>query len=151
MSTSTRLAIFLVVTTGAVYVVAGFFTLRQRESALRSTIQSGLQAYADTIKVALEDHYELQRDETDVGKFVSRLNKNIYLFNVVLYDDHGRTLISSNPQFNEQLSSDREFVNKALQTGETVERLRRIDGQEFFSLIMPVQMGGAGRGAFEIM
>jgi len=118
-------------------------------------MQSGLQAYAHTIKVALEDHYESQRDETkramNADKLVSRLNKNIYLFNVILYDDQGRTLTASNPKLNEQIVGDQEVVNRALRTGETIEHLRRVNGQEFISLIMPVQMGAGGRGAFEIM
>jgi two-component system, NtrC family, sensor kinase len=149
MSTSTRLALILVVIIGAVNVVAGYFTLRQREVALRNTMRSGVQAYAHTLKIALEDHDDAQQ-VTNAGQLINRLSQNIYLFSVILYDEQGHALVSSNPPLTDRMGSDPE-VSIALMTGKSIEHLRLINGQEFFSMIMPVQMGAAGRAAFEIM
>ncbi|HKX32778.1 MAG TPA: ATP-binding protein [Blastocatellia bacterium] len=143
------MALFLVVTIGAVNVVVGYFTLRQREEALRSTMRSGVQVYAQTIKIALESLYGAERG-AEAQRLIDRLGENVHLFSAALYDERGHAIVSSNPSLTDQAAADSE-IQLALTTGSPIERFHRLAGQEFFCMIMPVKMGAAGQGAFEIM
>jgi two-component system NtrC family sensor kinase len=148
MSTSTRLILILTVVVSAVVAATSYYTLRRREAALKTTMQSEVLAHAYTLRIALEDLFNADRS-MDAQNLVDRLSNNPYLFRVTLFDETGRALMYSDLNITTEQAQEPE-VMQAIRSGENVEHLHRIDKQEYFSVILPVQLGQGRRGAFEI-
>ena len=148
MSISTRLILFLTVAVSAVFAVTNYTTLRRREAALNRTMRSEVTAHAYTLQIALEELFKGGRS-ADAAHLVDRLSDNPYLFRVTLFDETGRVLMYSDLDTAGEQSTEPELL-RAMASGERVERMHVIDGQEYFSIILPVQLANGRRGAFEI-
>ncbi|PYP88433.1 MAG: hypothetical protein DMF61_07525 [Blastocatellia bacterium AA13] len=148
MTTSTRLILFLTLAVGLVIGVINYTGLRRREAALQATMRSELLAHAYTLQIALEDLFKADRSG-DASRLVDRLSENPYLFRVILFDENARVLMYSDQDSLGEQSYQPEVLS-ALSSGERVEYTHLIAGQEYLSLILPVQLGSGRRGAFEI-
>lgn len=149
MSISTRLILTLALTLSAVSVITGYYNLRRREAALQMTMQNEVRSHAYTLQTALEDHYSAGRD-ISAQQLINRLGSNPSLYSVTLFDPNGETILTSNQNLARKVTHDPE-VDRVIATGQAIEHLHRVNGEEYFSLIMPVQIGPGRRGAFELM
>lgn len=148
MSISTRLILFLTVAVSIVIAVTSYTTLRRREAALNKTMRSEVVAHAYTLQIALEDLFKGGRP-ADAAHLVDRLSDNPYLFRVTLFDETGRVLMYSDQDTAGEQATEPEVL-QAIAAGERVEHMHVIEGQEYFSIILPVQLAGGRQGAFEI-
>lgn len=149
MSISTRLILILILTLSAVSLVTGYYNLRRREAALQTTMQNEVRSHAHTLQIALEDHYSAGRD-ISAEQLINRLGGNPRLFSVTLFDHQGEPILTSNQRLAGQVSHDPE-VDRVIATGQPIEHFHRLNGEEYFALIMPMKIGTGRRGAFEIM
>lgn len=148
MSTSTRLILLLLVLVGAAMTAGGYYSLNLRREILESALHNEVRAHAVTLQLMLEDDYRAGRDR-DAQQFINRLSQNTRIYSVILYDEQGRISMLSDPLVADEIRFPPE-VQQVLKTGETAELVRRIGEREVFSIIMPVQIRKAQRGAFEI-
>lgn len=148
MSISTRLILFLTVAVLAVLGVTNYSSLRRREAGLNRTMRSEVVAHAYTLQIALEDLIKGGRT-SDAEHLVDRLSDNPYLFRVTLFDETGRVLMYSDLDTAGEQSAEPEVL-RTIATGNRLEHLDVIGGQEYFAVIMPVQLGEGRQGAFEI-
>jgi two-component system, NtrC family, sensor kinase len=148
MSTSKRLILLLTVAVSVVVAATSYYTLRRREAALKATMRSEVLAHAYTLQIALEDLFKADRP-ADAQQLVDRLSNNPYLFRVTLFDEVGRVLMYSDLNTTGEQAKEPE-VAQAIASGEKVEHLHRIGDEEYFSIVLPVQLGEGRRGAFEI-
>jgi signal transduction histidine kinase len=148
MSTSKRLILLLTVAVSIVVAATSYYTLRRREAALKATMRSEVLAHAYTLQIALEDLFAASRP-VDAQHLVDRLSDNPYLFRVTLFDETGRVLMYSDLNASGEQAQEPE-VTRAIASGEKVEHLHHIDGQEYFSVVLPVALGQGRLGAFEI-
>lgn len=148
MSITTRLIVFLTVAVSAVIAVTSYTSLRRREAALNRTMRSEVTAHAYTLQIALEELFKGGRS-ADAAYLVDRLSDNPYLFRVTLFDESGRVLMYSDQDTAGEQSTKPELL-QAMASGEKVEHMQVIEGQEYFSIILPVQLSNGRQGAFEI-
>ncbi|MCI0659998.1 MAG: ATP-binding protein [Acidobacteria bacterium] len=145
MRTGTKLIIFLTVAVGIVMLFGGYFMLRQREAILETAMRNEVRAHAATLKIALEDAYRSGRT-SDVQRLINRLSENPKVYSVTLFDETGRSVMSSNPLAADEVRNPPQ-VRQVLATVQTAE----IDSNEdLFSLIIPIRIGQSQLGAFEI-
>jgi signal transduction histidine kinase len=149
LSISTRLILALALTLSAVSAITGYFNLRRREAALQMTMRNEVRSHAYTLQIALEDHYFAGR-EISAEQLINRLGGNPRLYRVTLFDQRGEPILTSNRNPATKVTHDPE-VDRVIATGQAVEHFHRVNGEEYFSLIMPVQIGQGSRGAFEII
>jgi two-component system NtrC family sensor kinase len=148
MKTSSRLILLLTATVATVMVVSGYFNLRQREHSLVSALHDEARAYALTLQIALEtDSQSLQG--TAPKRLIDRLSGDPKVYSIILFDEAGHVTLVSDPP-NEGEVPDSSDVHRVLATGEPVERMRRMLGEQVFSVIMPMRAGERLVGAFEI-
>jgi len=148
MSISTRLILFLTVAVIAVLAVTGYSNLRRREAGLNRAMRSEVVAHAHTLQIALEELIKGGRT-ADAEHLVDRLSDNPYLFRVTLFDETGRVLMYSDLDTTGEQSTEPEVL-RTIATGNRVEHLHVAEGQEYFAIILPVQLGEGRQGAFEI-
>ena len=148
MRTSTRLILLLTVMVSAVVAVTSFVSLRQREVALDTAMRNELRAHALTLQIALEENYGDGRI-TDAQRLIDRLRENTRIYGVVLFDQQARVVMLTNPLIPEEVRNPPE-LNRVLTTGQAVESVNHVNGQDVFSVIMPIRVGTGLRGAFEI-
>ena len=148
MRTSTRLILLLTVMVSAVVAVTSFVSLRQREVALDTAMRNELRAHALTLQIALEESYGDGRI-TDAQRLIDRLRENTRIYGVVLFDQQARVVMLTNPLIPEEVRNPPE-LNRVLTTGQAVESVNHVNGQDVFSVIMPIRVGTGLRGAFEI-
>ncbi len=148
MNTSTRLIVLLTLMVGVMMAAAGYFFVQQREAKLESAMRREVRAHALTLQIALEDHYRAGRT-AEAQWLINRLSENTNIYGVVLFDEAGRVVMVSDPLVADEIRYPPE-VRQVMATGETVEMVRRINGQPVFSILMPIRVGTAPRGALEI-
>jgi signal transduction histidine kinase len=148
MKEATRLIALLAVAVGMVIAVAGGFILRQREQALETAMRNEVRAHADSLGIALEDHYRAGR-RMEAQQLIDSLSKNRRVYGVVLFDADGRVTKVSRLLAPDEIYFPAE-ARRAISMGETVEIARRIGERDFFYIIRPVQMGESRRAAVEI-
>lgn len=148
MSTSTKLILTLTLVVGAVMASAGYALVRNQETALMAHRQSEVLAHAITLQLALDEAYRAGRPESATS-LIDRLSENPKIEGVILYDERGQVAVQSKPIVTTG-SGHLEDVQRVIETGETVERLLRIDDADFLSVIMPIRLEG-GQAAFEIV
>jgi hypothetical protein len=148
MNTSARLIMLLTLMVGVVMAAGGYFFLRQREAKLEEAMRNEVRAHALTLQIALEDFYRAGR-LSDAKQMIDRLSDNPKIYGVALFDEGGRTVMVSDPLVADEISYPLE-ARRVIATGETVELLRTIGERPVFSIIMPIRVGAARRGAFEI-
>jgi two-component system NtrC family sensor kinase len=148
MSLSARLILLLTIAVGAVMVLGGYFILRQREDIHERALRSELYAHAITLRLTLEDIYRAGRIG-DAQRLIDHLSENPRIFGVILFDEEGRVAMFSNPLQAEKIVESSE-ARQVISTGNGIEIAQSRDGSEVYSVIMPVRISAARRGAFEI-
>lgn len=153
MSINTKLVLLLTLAVGAVMLVASFLALRQREAALEAALGDELRAHAVTLQIALEENYQNGRIG-EAQRLIDRLRDNTRVYGVLLFDENGNLLSSSQSQTAIEFRQPPE-LSGVLQTGETVEFVRRVENEKFLSIILPLRLSAGGaaekRGAIEIV
>jgi two-component system, NtrC family, sensor kinase len=145
MRTGTKLIIFLTVAVGTVMTLGGYYMLRQREAILETAMRNELRAHAATLKIALEDAYRSGRTG-DVQRLINRLSEDPKVYSVTLFDETGRSVMSSNPLAADVIRNPPQ-AQQVIATSRTAE----VDSnQDLVSLILPIRVGESRRGAFEI-
>jgi two-component system NtrC family sensor kinase len=152
MSLSTRLILLLTTAVGLVMVLAGFYLLRQRQEILARAWRNELNAHAVTLQLALEDSYRAGRI-SDAQRLIDHLSENPRVFSVILFDEEGRPAMLSNPLLAAEVAGRPEVrgtITGVITTGQPAELVQGRNGQEVFSVILPVRISAARRGAVEI-
>jgi two-component system NtrC family sensor kinase len=145
MRTGTKLILLLTVAVGTVMTLGGYYILRQREAILETAMRNEVRAHATTLRIALGDAYRGGRT-SDAQRLINRLSENPKVYSVTLFDESGRSVMSSNPLAADEVRNPPQ-VQQVIATGQTAE----IDSnQDLFSLIIPINIGESRRGAFEI-
>jgi signal transduction histidine kinase len=148
MNVSARLILLLTITVSAVMSAATWVTLRQRAATLEEAARDEVRAHAVTLQIALEEDYATDRS-LDAPRLIRRMRENTGLYGVFLFDAEGQLTGSSN----ESAPAEIQYVNeakRAIQTGESIVIPRRMDGQQVFSVILPIRKGGERIGALEV-
>jgi two-component system, NtrC family, sensor kinase len=148
MSLSARLILLLTIAVGAVMALGGYFILRQREEIHARALHNELYAHAITLRLTLEDSYRAGRIG-DAQRLIDHLSENPRVFSVILFDEEGRVAMFSNPLEAEKIVESQE-ARRVIATGEPIEITQRRSDSEVYSVIMPVRISAARRGAFEI-
>ena len=148
LSLSAELILFLTIAVGIVMALTGYYILRQRESILSRALSNELSAHAVTLQLALEDSYRAGRIN-DAQRLIDRLSENPRVFSVILFDEEGRVAIVSNPLVADVVRIGPE-VRQVIASGKTVELVHRRNGQEVFSIILPLRITATRRSALEI-
>jgi len=149
MKLSARLILLLTFSVSVVMVVASLIALRQREAALREAARDEARAHALTLKIALEEDYLTGRS-LDAQRLINRLRENTGIYSVVLFDAAGELVASSNTLAPEEFK----YLNEArdvMASGNGVEIVRSISGEDYFSMILPLQVKDRRIGAIEIV
>ena len=148
MKISTRLIIILTLTVNAVMLIATYLILRQTEINLTSAAKDEIRAHAATLQIALEENYASGRG-LDAQRLINRLSKNSNVYGAILFNAEGRIEVVSNSLVLGEINYPGE-VRLAIQEKRVKEVNRRINDQEVFSVITPIQNGNTVVGAFEI-
>src|SRR5215470_13176982 len=149
MKLSARLILLLTFCVGVVMAVASLITLRQREAALRQAARDEARVHALTLKIALEEDYLTGRS-LDAQRLINRLRENTGVYSVVLFDAAGEIVASSNTLAPEEFK----YLNEArevMASGNGIEIVRSISGEDYFSMILPRQVKDRRIGAIEIV
>jgi signal transduction histidine kinase len=131
-----------------VMILGGYFILRQREDIHARALRNELYAHAITLRLTLEDSYRAGRIG-DAQRLIDHLSENPRIFGVILFDEEGRVAMFSNPLEADKIVESAE-ARRVMSTGEPVEVIQSRGGREIYSVIMPVRISAARRGAFEI-
>lgn len=148
LSLSARLILLLTIAVGAVMALGGYFILRQREEIHERALRNELYAHAITLRLTLEDSYRAGRIG-DAQRLIDHLSENPRVFSVILFDETGRVAMFSNPLEAGKIVESPE-AQRVIATGEPVEIVQRRSDSEVYSVIMPIRISAARRGAFEI-
>ena len=149
MKLSARLILLLTFSVSVVMVVASLITLRQREAALLEAARDEARVHALTLQIALEEDYLTGRS-LDAQRLVNRLRENTGIYSAVLFDAAGEIIAISNTLAPEEFK----YLNEArevMASGKGVEIGRSISGEDYFSMILPLQVQGRRVGAIEIV
>jgi signal transduction histidine kinase len=149
MKLSARLILLLTFSVSVVMAVASLITLRQRESALLDAARDEARVHAVTLQIALEEDYLTGRS-LDAQRLINRLRENTGVYSAALFDATGEIVAISNTLAPEEFR----YLNEArevMATGKGVEIIRSISGEDYFSMIRPLQVHGQRVGAIEIV
>lgn len=149
MSIGTKLIFLLTITVGIVMFGASFLSLKQREMTLEAALRDELRAHAVTLQIALEENYSSGKI-SEARQLIDRLRENSRVYAVLLFDEHSQLITLSQPQTNEIFRNPPE-LKMVLQTNETVEFIRLVEDEKYFSVIMPLRLAENKRGALEIV
>lgn len=125
--------------------LGGYFRVQQRARILETALHNELRAHAVTLQIALQNVYATGQP-IQAQKLIEQLSQFPKVISVILFDEQGQLLMLSNPSATEQLRHPPE-IQRVLQTGETLEVTQ---GEEVFSILMPLQLDKQRRGAFQI-
>jgi two-component system NtrC family sensor kinase len=148
MKISTRLIIILTLSVNAVMLIATFLILRQTEDNLTTAAQNEIRAHAATLRLALEENYASGRN-LDAQRLINRLSENTNIYGAILFNAEGQIEVVSNRLVAGEINYPGE-VKLAIQKKRPMEVHRQINNQDVFSVIAPLQSGGAVVGAIEI-
>lgn len=149
MKLSARLILLLTFAVSFVMVMASLLLLRQRENTLQEAARDEVRAHALTLKIALEEDYLTGRT-LDAQRLINRLGENAGISSVVLFDAAGEIIAISNALASEEFKYLSE-ARQAIASGKPIEIGRSIGGEDYFSLVMPLQVENRRVGALEIV
>lgn len=148
MKISFRLIILLTLSVNAVMLVATFFILRQLEANLLKATRDEIRAHATTLQIALEEDYATGRS-LDATRLINRLSENTNIYGAILFNAKGQVEAITNNLTAQEISYLGE-VRHVLQSAQSTELTRQLNGQDVFSVISPIRNAGAVVGAIEI-
>jgi len=149
MKLSARLILLLTFSVSIVMVVASLITLRQRETALLDAARDEARVHALTLKIALEEDYLTGRS-LDAQRLINRLRENTGIYSAVLFDSAGEIIAISNTLAPEEFNYSNE-AREVMASGNGVEIARSLSGEDYISMILPLQVQGRRIGAIEIV
>lgn len=154
MRISTKLLLLLFFSVGIVMFIAGLLSLRQYEKAIEITLREDLNAHAITLGIALEE--ELEEDFptgsiADAQKLIDRLRANTEIYAVLLFDRNERLIAQSTVLADESSLRRPAELNQVLQSNQTINVIRIIDGKKFASTILPIRANNELIGAVELV
>jgi hypothetical protein len=138
MKLSARLILLLTLSVSVVMVAPSLITLRQREAALREAARDEARVHALTLKIALEEDYLTGRS-LDAQRLINRLGENTGIYSMVLFGAAGEIVAISNTLAPEEFK----YLNEArevMASGKGIEIARTISGEDYFSMILPLQV-----------
>ena len=138
MKISTRLILILTLSMSGVMLVASLISLRQKEERLLAAARDVSRAHALTLKIALEEDYLTGRT-LDARRLISRLRENTGVFSVMLFNEKGELSAISNDLVPEDVRYLKE-ARQVIETGTQVEIERRLGGDNYFSIILPLEV-----------
>lgn len=138
MKISTRLILLLTSSVSLVMLIASLVSLQQKEARLLAAARDVSRAHALTLKIALEEDYVSGRT-LDARRLISRLRENTGVISVLLFNDKGELSAISNNLVPEDVRYLRE-ARQVIETGSQIEIERRLGGEDYFSIIMPLQV-----------
>lgn len=145
MKTTTKLILSLTLVVGIIMTLGGYLRVRQRASILETALHNELRAHAVTLQIALQDVYAAGQQK-QAQKLIDHLSEFPKVYSVILFNEQGQVLMLSNPAATEELRHPPE-IQRVLQFGETHELTQ---GNDLFSILMPIQLDKERRGAFQI-
>lgn len=137
MKISTRLTLMLTLSGSAVMLVASLISLQQKEQRLLDAARDVSRAHALTLKIALEEDYVTGRT-LDARRLISRLRENTGVFSVMLFDARGELSAISNDLVPDDVRYLKE-ARRVIETGTPVEIERQLGGENYFSIILPLE------------
>jgi len=149
MKLSARLILLLTFSVSVVMAVASLITLRQREAALLDAARDEARVHAVTLQIALEEDYLTGRS-LDAQRLINRLRENTGVYSAALFDSVGEIVAISNTLAPEEFRYLNE-AREAMASGNGLEIMRSISGEDYFSMILPLQVQGRRVGAIEIV
>ena len=149
MNISSKLIFLLTISVGLVMLLASFLSLLQREAGLENALRDELRAHAVTLQTALEENYADGR-VAESQRLIDRLRENSRVYAVLLFDERGMLVKSSQPETEQTFRQPPELA-QVLQTDEPIEFTRQINDRKFVSVVLPVRLENAGRGALEMV
>jgi signal transduction histidine kinase len=85
----------------------------------------------------------------DAQRLIDHLSENPRVFSVILFNEEGRVAMFSNPLEAEKIVESKD-ARRVIATGEPTEITQSRNGNEVYSVLMPVRISAQRRGAFEI-
>ena len=149
MNVSTRLILVLTLAVGAVMIVASLLVLREREAALEAAMRQEVRVLAAALQASIEEDYAGGRTE-DARRLINRLSANAETYAAVLFNGSGNLLMASEALTGEEMRRPPQ-LSSVLTTGEPSEFVSTVAGQRVFSVIVPLHVGAAHRGAIEVV
>src|SRR5215471_11906136 len=149
MKLSARLILLLTFSVSVVMVAPSLITLRQREAALPDAARDEARVHAVTLQIALEEDYLTGRS-LDAQRLINRLRENTGVYSAALFDAAGEIIAISNTLASEEFKYLSE-VRDAPLSGKGVEIMRSVSGEDYFSVILPLQVQGRRAGAIEVV
>jgi two-component system, NtrC family, sensor kinase len=149
MKLSARLILLLTLSVSVVMVVASLITLRQREDALLDAARDEARVHAVTLQIALEEDYLTGRS-LDAQRLINRLRENTGVYSAALFDAAGEIVAISNTLAPEEFRYQND-AREVIASGKGVESVRSISGEDYFSMVRPLQVQGRQVGAIEIV
>ena len=148
MNTSARLIIILTLTVSGVMAFASFLTLKQREASLSLAARDEVMAHAVTLQIALEEDLRVGRN-LDAQKLINRLGLNSGIYGVLLFNENGEIEKVSDALKAKDIQDVNE-ARKVINDGKAIKHIRRLSGEDVFSIILPLRSGDKIAGAMEI-
>lgn len=148
MKISTRLILNLTVAVSLVLIGASLLLLQQRGNSLRASAEDEVRAHAVTLRIALEESYAANH-VLDAQLLIKRLKENTGIYSVLLFDLSGNISLTSHPNTPAELSYLKE-ARQVIATGVKMEIERPLNGEDVFSIILPLKVNGESVGALEI-
>ncbi len=148
MNTSARLILILTIFVGIVMTAGGYLILRHREASLEQALRNEVRAHAVSLQIAIEGLYRLGK-KMEAQELIDRMSDNQRIYGVVLFSAGGEVEMVSDELVADKIRFPQE-VNRVMATGDVVETIRMIDDKEVFSILMPIRVGAARDGVFEI-
>ncbi|MBK9706316.1 MAG: HAMP domain-containing protein [Acidobacteria bacterium] len=138
----------MTLTVSGVMAFASFLTLKQREASLSLAARDEVMAHAVTLQIALEEDLRAGRN-LDAQKLINRLGQNSGIYGVLLFNENGEIEKVSDTL----KAKDIQDVNEArrvINDGKAIKHVRRLSGEDVFSIILPLRSGDRIAGAMEI-
>ena len=148
MKISTRLILNLTVAVSLVLIIASLLLLRQRENSLKTAAEDEVRAHAVTLQIALEENYAANHTP-ETQHLIERLKENIGIYSVLLFDLSGNVTLASHPNTSAEISDVKE-AKEVIATGQRKELERQLNGEDVFSIILPLRGNHELVGALEI-
>ncbi|MFN0086104.1 MAG: ATP-binding protein [Blastocatellia bacterium] len=149
MKTSTRLILLLTLLVGAIMAAGGYYRLRQRELVLRNAMRTEVHVQVTTLGYSLEFIYRTQRSQ-EAQQLVAGLNRDPKIYSVTLFDEAGRVLSGSNPVTGNAMTQLQRDAMRVLEARRPSELVRRVNGEDVFSIVTPIRTGKERWGALEV-
>jgi signal transduction histidine kinase len=128
--------------------IESYLTLRQREASLTDSARDEMRAHAYTLQMALEEDIRTGRN-LDIQKLIDRLGKNPGIYGVLLFNDTGEVTMVSD-SIKAQDIRDVEEAKKVIAGGNPIEHIRLLNGENVFSIMLPLRSENRIIGALEI-